>query len=266
MAEHEPRAADDRRWVALPPHGRPLDDVAGLARYLCGGPSPCADCVIATGRALRWLANHDAADFAAQLDAAFRAGVEQGRREERAARLKRAYEDATRPRPPWVDQMRADAEALTDRDGICGDQPSPAAAEHLGTCGPPPVCTLRFGHRSEWHENDTGTRWRHARVDRDRTVAATALREYADRHHHFGQAGSGPIDDFDIEHWAECSCGAEWSTETEHGFEGCTERDCLLADAAALEVGEPAADADGKSSGERAGAERSEGDGNDGPR
>jgi hypothetical protein len=164
-------------------------------------------------------------DLATQLDAAFRDGIEQGWRE-----------------------------ALANRDGICGDE-SPSLRHR---CGPPPVCTLRFGHRSEWHENDTGTRWRHARVDRDRMVAAAALREYADRHHHFGQAGSGPIDVFDVEHWAECSCGAEWSTETEHGFEGCTERDQLLADAAALEVGEPAADADGKSSGERAGAERSD--------
>lgn len=68
-----------------------------------------------------------------------------------------------------------------------------------------------------------------------RITRARALRDYADRHHHFGEgagptwAGSEPVDA-----WAACACGASWSDDEG----GCSERVQLLADAERIERGE----------------------------
>lgn len=66
---------------------------------------------------------------------------------------------------------------------------------------------------------------------------AAALREYADRHHHFGEAYTTVTDyGTGVEHGASCACGAEWYNHDD-GIEGGDERHQLLTDAAAIEAG-----------------------------
>jgi hypothetical protein len=43
-----------------------------------------------------------------------------------------------------------------DREGICGDV-SPTNCDGM----PMTVCVLRFGHGSEWHEGESGMRWKY---------------------------------------------------------------------------------------------------------
>jgi 8-oxo-dGTP pyrophosphatase MutT (NUDIX family) len=68
-----------------------------------------------------------------------------------------------------------------------------------------------------------------------RLAAPAVLRAYADAEHHLGEGVAQPVDyGTGIEHDAVCVCGASW------GENGCTERERLLAVAAAIERGDRA--------------------------
>lgn len=48
--------------------------------------------------------------------------------------------------------------ASIHREGICGNEAPKMFVDCAGNF--PVICELSFGHRSTWHEADTGQRWR----------------------------------------------------------------------------------------------------------
>jgi Family of unknown function (DUF6221) len=70
---------------------------------------------------------------------------------------------------------RIDAEP-TLREGICGNvMPDLFAIGTMTAVGPAAVgvnsCVLSYGHRSDWHEDENGARWKLAQLDEDERVA-----------------------------------------------------------------------------------------------
>jgi hypothetical protein len=59
-----------------------------------------------------------------------------------------------------------------DREGICGDE-SPQNAEGM----PRAICLLRFGHGSNWHEAESGMRWKYHADDPESRGRAAGWRE-----------------------------------------------------------------------------------------